>query len=183
MWQRITIAVMLVALTGCASQYGPDSPFYKIPLDSKIRVLKPFEIPPKTAHVTFQNGRIADSNKLNAVDYWYTNCRFEVSIRGDAPQTVEPDTFAIRKIENNNYPVSGRSVINYYTKFYLEPTQKSPHVLYLTCAQYNGPMDFDYPSIPQMRKAWGDYLDIVLPPGAEKTATTAGAPDYEKADM
>lgn len=183
MWQRILLPITLLALGGCAGQYGPDSPFYQIPLDSKIKVRKPFEIPPGTAHVTFQNGKIADTGKLNAVDHWYTNCRFEVSIRGDAPQKVEPDTFAIKKIENNNYPVSGRSVIYYYTKFYLVPTKKSPHVLYLTCAQYDGPMDFDYPSIPQMRKAWGDYLDIVLPPGAETAGTRGGTADYQTADM
>jgi len=182
MWQRILLPITLLVLGGCAGQHDPDSPYYAIPPDTKITVRKPFRIPPGTAHVMFQNGKIADSNKLNAVDYWYTNCRFEVRIRGDASQTIEPDTFSIRKIENNNDPVSGRSVVNYYTTFYLVPTKKTPHVLYLTCAQYDGPLDFDYPSIPQMRKAWGDYLDILLPPGDEPGGTKGGNPGPDKAE-
>ncbi|MCG6887907.1 MAG: hypothetical protein LJE74_11915 [Proteobacteria bacterium] len=167
MWKQATLLGAVVVISSCASQYGPDSPYYNIPVSSKIKVLKQFKIPPNTAHVTFQYGKIVNDNEMNAVDFWYTNCRFEVNTLGSTYQTVKPDTFSIKKIESSSYAASGRSVVNFYTKFYLH-SEKSPNVLYLTCAQYDGPTDFDYPSIPQMRKAWGDYLDIVLPADATK---------------
>jgi hypothetical protein len=168
MWKPIILLGTVVVISSCAGSNNPDSQFYNIPLSSKIQVLKEFEIPPNTAHVTFQYGKIVNDSEMNAVNFWYTNCRFEVDTLGGKYQAVKPDTFSITRIENNNYPATGRTVLNYYTKFYLH-SDKSPNVLYMTCAQYDGPTDFDYPSIPQMRQAWGDYINIILPADAGKT--------------
>jgi hypothetical protein len=168
MWKPSVVLGAIVVISSCASINNTDSSFYNIPLSSKIQVLKEFDIPPNTAHVTFQYGKIVDDNAMNAVDYSYTNCNFEVDTVGGKYQVVKPDTFSITKIESNSFPAMGLSVLNYYTKFYLH-SDKSPNVLYMTCAQLDGPTDYDYPTIPQMRQAWGGYINIVLPKDTGKT--------------
>lgn len=168
MWKLTILLGAIVAISSCAGLSNTDSSFSDIPISSKIVVLKEFKIPPNTAHVTFQYGKIVNENEMNAVNYSYTNCRFEVDNLSGNYQVVKPDTFSITSIESNSFPAMGLSVLNYYTKFYLHST-KSPNVLYMKCAQLDGPTDFDYPTISQIRQALGGYINIVLPEDAGKT--------------
>ncbi len=96
---RHLIAILLTALLA-ACQTGPypvDSPFYEIPVGSRLILKRPLEFPPDTVSITFGQGPSAS--------YWSgadDTCTFQLYRKSDQAQRVEPDSFEIVKVSRSS---------------------------------------------------------------------------------
>lgn len=93
----VLLAVSLALLGACQTQVAPseDSPYYAVPVGSRLVLNRPLTIPPGGASVYIQRGQIVPYNTRDA---YYPHCRFELSTIGPGPQTVEPDEFVVHKV-------------------------------------------------------------------------------------
>lgn len=171
-----------LAVVGCQppSTYPVDSPFYQPPPGSQWVLNQAVEIPPDSATVRFQFGKIA-----GGVKDFEPNCVFEVKTVKDTAQRVEPDVFLVTKVRSGSSilraarePVSGfmkvssgsddTGSIRYYykTEMFLR-SEKQPQALMLTCQHaWDTGSSFQYqrpPTIGEMQQALGGYFTLKLP--------------------
>lgn len=93
----VLLAVSIALLGACQTHVAPseDSPYYAVPVGSRLVLNRPLTIPPNGASVYIQYGQIVS---FNTRDAYYPHCRFELSTLGPGPQTVEPDEFVVHKV-------------------------------------------------------------------------------------
>lgn len=86
-----------LALLGACQTYAPseDSPYYAMPVGSRLVLNRALTIPPDRASVYIQRGQIVAFTTLDDYD---PHCRFELSSVRPRPQTVEPDEFVVHKV-------------------------------------------------------------------------------------
>ena len=91
------IFASLFALIGCqTSKVGnPASPYFPPPTGSAVILNNDLEIPPETARVFLQRGKIFAYHGFDRYTPW---CYFELTTVRDTTQTLEADTFEIYKV-------------------------------------------------------------------------------------
>jgi hypothetical protein len=176
------ILLLPFALAGCQSPggYPIDSPWYQPQPGSRWALNEAVEIPPDSATVRFQFGKI-----VHGVQDFEPNCAFEVKTVRDAPQRIEPDVFTVTRVRSGSsilraardtapgfVRVSSGSddtgSIRYYykTEMFLH-SDKQPDVLLLTCQHaWDTGSSFQYerpPTIGEMQQALGGYFTLKLP--------------------
>jgi len=177
--------IALIALLGLAAcrppgSYPIDSPWYQPPAGSQLVLNQAVEIPPDSATLRFQFGRI-----VPAVNDFETHCVFELTTVKETPQRVEPDTFRVTKVRSGSgihraarqtpglmkarwvFDDGGPTRYYYQTEMFLR-SERQPRVLMLTCqhAWETGSSSFEYqrpPTVAEMRRALGDYFTLKLP--------------------
>lgn len=174
--------IFTLALAGCQSlsSYPVDSPWYQPPPGSRWVLNQAVEIPPNSATLHFQFGKI-----VGGVQEFEPNCVFELRTVKETPQRVEPDVFEVTKVRSGSsiYRAARRSTpglmqaswgsddtgsIRYYykTEMFLR-SEKQPDVLLLTCQHaWDTGSSFQYersPTVAEMRQALGSYFTLKLP--------------------
>lgn len=166
----IVVVALLVLSTGSLAQAGDESsPFFKVPVGSTLTLNKKLTVQPGKASVRMQDG---DVMSFPRIDKYYANCDFEVNTIAKEPTVIEPDTFTIMKVVNEHdfttddsvistFDSGGDSAVDYMTVMYLE-SKKQPDVLRMTCTHWEDPIDAEYLSINEMRKAMGKIFTLSI---------------------
>jgi hypothetical protein len=155
-----------------------DSPFYSIPVGSKLVLHQTVTVPASRASLYIQGGRIAPYSDINQ---YHPHCKFELNTIKDVPQIVEPDRFEVYKVVhgvdyagggfavvgNLGFSFAGRSNTNgpspepYATILYLRSV-KNPDARVMTCQHWEDPTDARHLTIDEIRKALGNIFTLVL---------------------
>jgi hypothetical protein len=93
--QFLAVVATCCLLAGCAPIRVSDvaSQYYQLPANTTVIVRQTIAIPPGTAHVTLQDGRIVDHLRR-----YEPFCQFEVNHVLEAEQQVRPGRFAAARI-------------------------------------------------------------------------------------
>jgi hypothetical protein len=181
--------IVALAATGLAAgcstaRYAGDenSPFYEVPVGSRVTLTRELVIEPEQVAVFLQNGRALPWPQINPQ---YPHCKFEVRERRSDAQTVKPDEFAVTRVvrEVTHTVDSGRlqlagvglalrvggvdgdgaSVRAFATYLYLR-SERQPQVFRLGCGHwdYPGKSSAEHLSINAMRKALGEVVTLSI---------------------
>lgn len=186
MARALMLMVVVVLLGACQTSYqgNEDSPYYKVPVGSRLILNNDIAIPPYKAGVYIQGGLILPLSQLNK---YYPHCKFEVLTIRDAPQTVKADTFVIEKVVqeitdtvdsgqlrlagastgigilNVSHDDDGLNVQAYATLLNLH-SERQPDVFRLSCGQWAYPNQGQQVTINEIRKALGNLFTLQLAP-------------------
>ena len=177
--RQFLTALLIIAISACAQTQARDvsSVFYSIPVGSVLRLNQPLQIAPESVSVFMQRGQlIAES----LVDRYQPYCKFELYSMSDAPRTVLPDTFVIKKVVDEtelttqlptklaSYRVAGLmlvsdtpSIYTYTTHLYLH-SETRPDVYRMSCMHWEDIQDDNYLTVAQMREAMGTLFTLEL---------------------
>lgn len=176
--------MFLAGLTACGTtaEYGPDSPYYPYPEGTRLILNQVLEIPPGSATVRLQYGRVVPRNGVQEHD---PHCIFEIETVRQIAQCIEPDVFQVTRVQRSVWmssltpmaPLltlhvglggqgSGPTLIYYQTEFRLR-SERQPVVRALTC-QSNQNAAGIFPNmrhltVPEIRQALGTLLSLELP--------------------
>lgn len=173
---RLLLVVSIVFLTACQSWHEPSetSPYYTIPVGSKLILNQPISISPGKASVYIQRGQIVP---YNGRDTYYANCKFEVNTIRQIPQTIEPDEFVVdrvsQKIEVNRFFAPGTMLAGigsdksdvmskFYSRLLYLRSSKQPDVLRISCGRWDYRPLSNHLTIQEIRGALGDMFTLRL---------------------
>ena len=162
MYKLLALLIMFSILAACSNPANrdPSSPYYDIPITTKISLLKTVTIPAHTAHIYFQGAVITSPKDTNQ---YHPHCRFDVRMKSETAQTINPNTYTLRRVSSNYDVVSLPDLRYYYTEFMLY-SAKDTNVLSLKCGQWSSYDDMStYLTIKQIQETLGDYMKIKLP--------------------
>jgi len=190
---RLAMLAAIALLCACQSAYvgNEDSPYYTVPIGSKLVLREGITIPPQLAGVFLQGGQI---KPLSQINQYYPYCKFELWKLSDQPQTIRPDEFTITKVTQEiTHSVSagnvqlagvsvgigmhiglgedGASVQTYATRLNLR-SEKQPEVFRLSCGQWAYPATGQHVTIKEMRQALGEVFVLRLAPSRHQPDRT-----------
>jgi hypothetical protein len=169
----------IVLLGACQSYSTPseDSPYYAVPVGSRIVLNRPLIIPPDHASVYIQRGQIVPFSQF---DDYAPHCRFELSTVSPTAQTVEPDAFVVYKVgqeiivgraltrpglllaQSGGDRGDGHDAKLYSRILYLRST-KQPDVLRVACGEWHDYSFSRHLTIQEIRAALGNLFTLELP--------------------
>jgi hypothetical protein len=182
----------LATLTACQSaRYIGDesSPYYVVPVGSRLVLNRDLTIPANQVGVYLQGGQLVSYRDVNQ---YHPHCKFEVRTLTDAPRTVRADEFMVMRATQQQLPSvrapiqvagagihigigigggsqdGGPSPEAYATRLVLK-SERQPDVLRLTCGHWDMPNPYAvHLSISQIRKTLGDVMSlrILASPGS-----------------
>lgn len=181
---HILLPLLVAGLAACGTtaEYGPDSPYHRYPEGTRLILNQVLEIPPESASVRLQYGRVVPRNGVQEHD---PHCIFEIQTVRQIAQRIEPDVFQVIRVQRSVWmsslmpagPVyalhvglggqgSGPALIFYQTEFRLR-SERQPVVRALTC-QSNQNAAGIFPNmrhltVPEIRQALGTLLSLELP--------------------
>lgn len=99
--------VMPLLLISCVQQAvrDPDSPFYRVPVGSRIVLNQPLEVRAGHTRVFLQRGAVTGFSDL---DQYWPSCSFEVRDLRQEPQQIAPDTFTVRQVQQGYTQIVGQ---------------------------------------------------------------------------
>ena len=180
--RRMTIVIVVTFLTACqtmAYEGNEDSPYYKVPIGSKLILHQDIEIPPHLAGIYLQGGKILP---LAQVNQYYPHCKFEVFKLKDTPQPIKADEFSIKKVvqEMTHSVSTGRLQLaavsigvgihigldddssplqTYVTRLDLH-SEKQPDVFRLSCGLWAYPPKGQHVTIREIRQVLGEVFTL-----------------------
>ena len=186
---RFVSVVLVVFVSACQTAYkdgqpNEDSPYYEVPVDSKLILHRDLTIPPKTTIVYLQRGQIF--LKHYQVNRWGTYCELELSRKRDVPQTIEADEFAIYKVKQERVfgdggfiqlasrgvgfggvaqfgrDDGGRQDYEVVATRMALRSERQPDVHALICASWEPAQAMSYLTIREIRKTLGDIFTLQL---------------------
>lgn len=179
--QKLVLACLAVLLWGCDTPrgHGPDTPYYRFPPDSRLTLNRALEIPAGWATARIQNGRVVP---FGQVEEYLPHCIFEIGTVRETPQRVEPDTFAIVRVERSEHAGGGVfRPVSLRRQRLGRPRTSEPDVLQdrfhpafgaaagvrrLTCQSDQYAAGVGIPrhlTVPEIRRALGDLFTLELP--------------------
>ncbi len=190
---RFVSLALVVFVSACQTAYkdgqpNEDSPYYEVPVDSKLILHRDLTIPAKTTIVYLQRGQIV--LKHHQVNRWGTYCELELSRKRDVPQTIEADEFDIYKVKQETVFGDGgfmqlasrgvgfggvaqimrgsdghRLYEVVATRMALR-SERQPDVQALICASWEPAQAMSYLTIRKVRDTLGDIFSLQLAQGA-----------------
>ena len=162
----------LIFLTGCHHHNidSFDSPFYKVPINSKLVLNQDIVIPPNRARVLIQYGKILSRRQI---DQYYPYCEFEIRTLSNQEQIIKADEFIVIRLKqdvetslNNIMYASvsndrGSLLVAYNTMYHLESIRQ-PDVLRLMCMYWTDDSLDHYLTHNETRQALGDLFSFQL---------------------
>jgi hypothetical protein len=167
---------LLLSLCACAdlAPKDEDSPYYAVPIGSRLILHQDLTIPPDSARVYLQYGKVVKAPRSSD-----PFCRFEVNDVLPAAQTLKADEFVVRKTQRDRLNISSRSpvtaaalhgfardegdAVTLVWYLWLE-SPRQPKVRRLICG---GGFDYPYrarrPSINEIRVQLGDVATLLTP--------------------
>lgn len=168
-----------ISLTACSSVPAPiTSPYYQIPSGSKLILKRPLRIPPNTATVFIQYGKVVSSRQK---DNFYAHCWFTSWYVRDQAQVIKPDTFTINDSQQLEDVVSrhtntmlamngpgigmnedgGPMALAYSTVMHIH-SDKQPDIRRFGCGYWENPDDAQHLTVAEMQKALGNIARIKI---------------------
>ncbi|MBI5611496.1 MAG: hypothetical protein HY942_00290 [Gammaproteobacteria bacterium] len=173
--KRLIGLIALLAVSACQTAPLPreESPYYTVPVGSRVTLHKELTIPAARASVYIQGTLIATWQEVNS---YHPHCIFEVYKVKDTPQRVQPGTFTVRKVRQQHlsgirpgtryarlFADSDPSFVIYATVMDLESIEQ-PEVFRLTCQHWEIPSQSQqHLTIRQIRTALGELITLKLP--------------------
>lgn len=179
---NLLIPLLALGVAGCTS-LGPfelSSPYWLPPVGSEVALKQALEVPPQSARVFLQQGRVVAKSGVNQ---FLPNCNFEVSqVFEDSSQTIQPDTFRVRRVGRQSEEVvqrapaqyaalylarggmdGGTSPIIHAVHLWLE-SAKQPQVRRLSCrGAVDDPPKAKPPTGEEIFQALGDIVVLRVP--------------------
>jgi hypothetical protein len=166
----VFLAAVLSACQSDATYYASpeDNPAYLPATGTKLALHQPLTIAPDKAGVYLQYGK---TTEFNQIQRYSAHCRFEVYKLSTEHQLIQPDTFIIHKISQQQsaadfspYRKIGRydggvAYLYYATEFYLTSTTQ-PNVFRLTCGHWLLANEGRYLSLMEIRSTLGDVITL-----------------------
>lgn len=173
-------ALTLATLSGCAGfSYGSDPEYnWYVSLEpgSRVVVTQPLTAP-SGVRVSFQNGRLV---RRRDIVQWQPYCQFRVwrpEGRMSEPLIIEPDTFIVQRTRRSKDSWAVRPVRNASSVLdedfrrsqsqrtmatYIELRSDSqPRVMYLRCARWAEPYNYNHVNISDIREALGERVRLM----------------------
>lgn len=178
----LALVLLLAACQTTAYQGNENSPFYLVPVGSRLLLNRAVTVPANDAGIYIQNGEVARS--FWGVKSHYPYCALDMRKRLETPQTVQPDEFTITRVSQETvYSVRGDhmrlarlpfvhvadtdqgdgATFQIYATLMTLRSERQPDVLRLTCAQWQYPPLQQHVTINEMRKTLGDLFTLRLP--------------------
>ena len=176
---RLLLAVSIVFLTACQSWHEPseNSPYYAIPVGTRLILNQPLTISAEKASVYIQRGKIVPYHRR---DTYYANCKFEVNTVKQVSQTIEPDEFVVHRvsqyIEVSRFFAPGTLLAQsggdqgdvmskLYSRLIYLRSSKQPDVLRIACGRWDDSPVSNHLTIQEIRNALGDLFTVRLSAG------------------
>jgi hypothetical protein len=176
----LLLILSVVGLGACGTpRYvgNEDSPFYKVPIGSRLILEQDLEFPPERLTIYLQDGKIFPS--FSGVQQYRAHCLFEVRHKRDAAQTVKADTFEVQKttqIEETSrfgppvraagewqFAAGNPAFWVYLTRLDLR-SERQPEVMRLTCQRWETLAGQQrHLSINELRKALAPFFRLETP--------------------
>ena len=103
--------ILTVGLASCAAQQYPvTSPYYHIPPGTRIVLNETLTIPPNSARVYLQYGKVVTPKEK---DRYQANCWFLSWKLQNSPQIIHPDTFIVTQSQKNEDYVQNLSNLKF----------------------------------------------------------------------
>ena len=147
----VVLIALLAACNPMAVTHDIDSPYYKIPPDSRLILHQDLNVPSGEAHISIQHGRV-----VAGLDNWTVGCQLEVRKLG--PGVVMADTFTIRRAEVSQELIN-RLIVRFYRTLYLK-SETQPNVTKMVCQYWSYPQQGDDIPVAEMREALGDIASF-----------------------
>ena len=93
------VGLVLLQQVGCGLHVSVSSAPTVVPVGSTVILHQPLEIPPGTARVTLQHGRVS-----HGASEWDPACQFTVDAVSDGWQRIEPDRFRVIAFAQRRLP-------------------------------------------------------------------------------
>jgi hypothetical protein len=174
---KIVITLILygtLSISGCSVSNIKDqnSYLYSVPVGSTLSLNKTITIPANLARRFFQGGKQMLEKDINI---YYPYCSLLMNTLTDVERTIKPIIFEVYKVQDDEETArryvyfasnllsssDGPSIIGYASYYYLRSTS-APDVRSLECMQWGDPVDVEYLSINEVKKALGDYFTLIL---------------------
>jgi hypothetical protein len=174
------VAASFAALAGClgASYVGNEnSPYYLVPVGSRLTLHRALTIPGDQVAVFLQDGRLISSGGVRTL---YPHCKFEVRRIATSARSVRPDEFIVTRVTQElvhsvdagtlryasalrtrgvSTDGDGPSLQAFATYLYLA-SDRQPDVFRLGCGQW-GYMPRDrHVTIAEIRRTLGDVFTL-----------------------
>ncbi|MCG7902674.1 MAG: hypothetical protein JAY99_05950 [Candidatus Thiodiazotropha lotti] len=171
--------VIALCLSGCGANFqtsfNPASPYQQIPVGSMVVLKQALEV---SAHRTRLFLQLGETMQLEDFDRYKANCNFELNSLTDGVQTIQPQTFTIKRVEGLMVEVvdrlpqyrfvsvglddQGTPMVTQGYHFWLDSTQQ-PEVLRLSCrGAFDDMWASQPPSIDEIQQTMGDLAEIQL---------------------
>jgi hypothetical protein len=191
--KRLLFIALVVLLASCQPAFingKPDeySPYFNVPVDSKIILRKAVTVPARDDSVYFQRGRVLRWQDVNVYGAY---CSLKLADKRDASQTVNPDEFPVRRITQERRFRLGSSVSSgiqvasadmlrlaaidnedsgftyevLATVMFLRSERQS-NVSEVACADWSTPQGITPISVNKIRQVLGDWFELQLAPTA-----------------
>jgi hypothetical protein len=174
---RWLLIVSTMVLTACQSWHEPSetSPYYAVPVGSRLILNQPITIPADKASIYIQRGQAVS---YSGRDFYYANCQFEVNTVKSVAQTIEPDEFIVnrvsQRIEVNRLFVPGTMIAGmgihksdvtdkFYGRVLYLRSSKQPDVFRISCGRWDDRPLSNHLTIQEIRGALGDLFTLRLP--------------------
>jgi hypothetical protein len=173
----IIILLMLALLAGCRvdAVLDPRSPYYRMPVGSRITLNQELQVPGERTRIFLQRGQVLS----DGFDQYYPHCNFEIRTLSEDIQTIVPDDFLVVRV---NWGINdfvkldsimlasimllsfgySDSIVSHYVDHYLS-SEVQPDVMFLTCyGAFDFPSEADPPTIAEIREALGNVATLHL---------------------
>lgn len=180
--KKVLLLCLAVMLWSCDTprNYGPETPYYRFPAESRLVLNRAVGIPANWATLRLQFGKLVP---FGHVSEYAPHCILEIDTVRPEPQRIEPDSFAIVKVERTMSTLAAASSgffffvssawadtdrpgqMFYKTVFWLK-SARQPGVKWLTCQSDQYAAGVGIPrhlTVGEIRQALGEIFTLELP--------------------
>ena len=177
--KKLLLLFLAALLWSCGTSryYGPETPYYHFPVESRLVLNRVLEIPANWATARIQFGRVVP---FGHVQEQAPHCIFEINTVREEPQRVEPDVFAITRVQRHISPIASRSGFiraafyfddgspsqMFYKTIFTLRSARQPGVRQLTCQSDQYAAGIGIPrhlTVPEIHQALGSVFTLELP--------------------
>ncbi|MEE8512614.1 MAG: hypothetical protein V3S36_08215 [Acidiferrobacterales bacterium] len=180
MLRLITLAFAVVLLSGCQSfnekhvQGNLGSPFYQVPVASRITLKQQLTIPARRDRIYLVDGQVLQWQDVNI---YRAYCMLQVFTVKAVAQTVKPTQFVVQRVfqdtifqlalqgpvqvaqvDRDGGVMEYRVVVTVMELF----SENEPEVIRLTCGRWELPPDMPHVTINDIHKQLGSIFDLTL---------------------
>lgn len=179
---KLFTLLIVATFTGCAvGPYPVSSPYYRIPVGSRLILKQPLTISANTARVYIQYGKVI-TQKEN--DQYYAHCWFLSRKVLNTAQTINPTTFFVTNtqkyeddvlLKSSNLFASLRinagmshggslTAMEYSTELTIT-SDSAPDIFKFVCNRWEDPVDAWHLTVSQIQETLGEIAEIQLNTG------------------
>jgi hypothetical protein len=177
--KNLFLICLAAMLWSCDTPRGPETPYYRFPYDSRLALNRALEIPANWATARIQYGKMVPFGHVQEHD---PHCIFEINTVREVPQRVEPDSFAIVRVERSMSSLAAassgfsffigsawadvdRPSQMFYKTIFTLRSERQPQVRWLTCQSDQHAAGIGIPrhlTVPEIRQALGELFTLEL---------------------